>query len=1335
MDPQHRMLLEVSWHAIEDAGLTRDRLRRDWAGVFVGVCANEYGALTMRGPVEELNPYAGVGNAQSVAAGRVAYFLGVNGPAMTLDTACSSSLVAVHLAARSLRSRECRTALAGGVNLLAAPPYTMNFAKAGMLARDGRCKAFDDSADGYVRGEGCGVVVLKRLADAVADGDRIHAVVRGSAVNADGRTSGLTVPSGAAQQEVIRAALADARVEAREVQYVEAHGTGTSLGDPIEVTALDAVYGQAAGRAEALRIGSVKSNFGHLESAAGVASLIKVALAMRAGRIPQSLHFRTPNSRVEWERLGVRVVGAPEAWPKGARRAGVSSFGFSGTNAHVIVEAAPAVERREGAASGALQLTVSARTPEALRELAAAYARMIDDGNTRAVCAAARRHREVFQHRLTVAGASAAELRRGLESMTGVDGEAAIDANLLDGGADAPVELPLYPFQRERYWVGHDWDGAAERKAAADLYRMEWARRRPGVAADVAELAEAAAEEALGFDAVGAAQAVAGLEAEAARYAWEAVGRTGVVLPKYERLWRRVRAIAASDAAGGAVGESAEGRLLARCGTRLAEVLEGRQDPLALLFPSGDFSAVEAVYRESAGARLLNRALARSAAEAAARVEGKARILEVGAGTGSATASVAAAVAPFASEYWFTDVSAGFVAEAQERFAAHGFMRFGALDLDREPEAQGFAEGRFDVIIAANVVHATRDLEATVGRLRRLMAPGGVLLLQEGLQRLGWQDLTFGLTDGWWNFRDFDLRPEHPLIGRAEWLRTVGQCGFEQGAVEEFAPFGQGIVVAKATETVAQTSAVTVVLEGERGLGAEIATAGRLIVGRTRNGARLERVGADRWVLDAADPAQVREWIGAAGRVDTAVHLVGVDRNAVAQEQLCGSALHLAQALDGSGCRLLIATAGAAHAVEGDVCPGHAAATLWGFGKTAALEDPEMQVRLVDVDPYDDEAAVRALRSECANADREQLAAWRGGSRYTARLARVEEPATRRMRIVPDGCYAITGAFGGLGMLTAEWLAGKGAGELLLIGRRAPGTDAAARIEAMRHGGTRVTAAVADVTRAGELERALRERSMPLRGVVHAAGVLADGPIAQADWARFAAPFGPKVVGLWNLHAGTIGERLDFFVIYSSAVGLLGNAGQANHAAAAAAAESFAWFRRAKGLPALAIDWGAWSEVGAAAGRNLSGVRGIDPRRGLELLEAFIAADETHAVVLDVDWSAFGDRRPEHLRGLVEDEAPAADAGPEEPESGDLTARLRAEVARLLGFPAGQVDVNAGLNELGLDSLMAARLRNRLRGEWNLEVPIVELMQNPSIRELAETFDKTARVAVVEGVL
>ena len=467
-----------------------------------------------------------------------------------------------------------------------------------------------------------------------------------------------------------------------------------------------------------------------------------------------------------------------------------------------------------------MRLTVSARTPEALRELASAYAGMVDEGNAAAVCAAVSRHRELFQHRLTVSGAGAAELRRKLAAMADEGG--VVDAAAM---AEVQVELPLYPFQHERYWLDHGWD------PASDVYRMEWVRE-PEV--------------------VGAAETVAGLEAEAARYAREAVARVGVVLPKYDRLMRRLREIADGPSAS-AVADGPEARLLARCGPRVAEVLEGRVDAVSLLFPDGDFSATTAIYCESAGARLMNRRLAELVAGAAGH-----RILEVGAGTGSATAELLPAVAGRATEYWFTDVSTAFVGEARSTFAAYDFVRYGTLDLDREPEAQGFAAGSFDVIVAANVVHATRDLEATMRRLRRLLAPGGVVLLQEGLKRLGWQDLTFGLTDGWWAFRDTELRSEHPMIGRAEWLGVLERCGFDEGQVESYGAevFGQGIVSARAS------AGIGVVLTGER----DVKVSGRVVVGTTRAGARLERVAEDRWVLDAADPEQVQSWISAVRR-------------------------------------------------------------------------------------------------------------------------------------------------------------------------------------------------------------------------------------------------------------------------------------------------------------------------------------------------------------------------------------------------------------------------------------------------------------------------------------
>ncbi|HXA15308.1 MAG TPA: polyketide synthase, partial [Opitutaceae bacterium] len=291
MDPQQRLLLEVTWEALEAAGQAPDRLAGSDTGVFVGISTNDYAMLQLKhGAIKLIDAYAGTGSSASVASGRLSYLLGLQGPCISVDTACSSSLVAVHLACQSLRTGECRLALAGGVNVILSPEVTINFSKARMMAADGRCKTFDAAADGYVRGEGCGMVVLKRYTDAVASGDDILAVIPGSAVNQDGRSGGLTVPNGPAQESVIRRALKNAGIKPDQVSYIEAHGTGTSLGDPIEIGALGAVFGSDRNGHGRLNVGSVKTNIGHLEAAAGIAGLIKVVLALRRAEIPPHLH-------------------------------------------------------------------------------------------------------------------------------------------------------------------------------------------------------------------------------------------------------------------------------------------------------------------------------------------------------------------------------------------------------------------------------------------------------------------------------------------------------------------------------------------------------------------------------------------------------------------------------------------------------------------------------------------------------------------------------------------------------------------------------------------------------------------------------------------------------------------------------------------------------------------------------------------------------------------------------------------------------------------------------------------------------------------------------------
>ncbi|MFZ5542945.1 MAG: SDR family NAD(P)-dependent oxidoreductase [Pseudomonadota bacterium] len=377
LDPQQRLLLELSWESLERAGIAPDRLDGSLTGVFVGITSVDYQQRIDIHDAGRSDMYVATGSALNAAAGRISFTLGLQGPCMAIDTACSSSLVAIHAACQSLRTGESNLVIAGGVNIMLAPePYVL-LSKFGMLAPDGHCKTFDARADGFVRGEGCTVVVMKRLADALADGDNILAVVRGSAINQDGRSSGLTVPNGIAQQAVVRAALRASGVQPAEVSYVEAHGTGTSLGDPIEVEALGTAYGAGRPADQPLEIASVKTNIGHLEAAAGATSFLKVVLALQHRQVPGSLHFETPNPGIAWDTLPVRVSTALHDWnpPSGKRLAGVSAFGFSGMNAHVVLEEAPAqplpaVEHDRPAHV----LVLSAKDEGALRELLARHA-------------------------------------------------------------------------------------------------------------------------------------------------------------------------------------------------------------------------------------------------------------------------------------------------------------------------------------------------------------------------------------------------------------------------------------------------------------------------------------------------------------------------------------------------------------------------------------------------------------------------------------------------------------------------------------------------------------------------------------------------------------------------------------------------------------------------------------------------------------------------------------------------------------------------------------------------------------------------------------------------
>ncbi|WP_051614121.1 hybrid non-ribosomal peptide synthetase/type I polyketide synthase [Paenibacillus sp. UNC217MF] len=433
MDPQQRLLLEVTWRAFENANINPAHLKGGGTGVFIGASATDYIYLPKPSKTNESEPYQVSGGALSIIANRISYFYDFRGPSMCIDSACSSSLVALHYACQSLLNGECDAAVAGGVNLLLSASITEGLQEAKMLSEDGTCKTFDDRANGYVRGEGCGVVILKRLKDAIADGDRIHAVIKGTAVNQDGRSNGLTAPNGIAQRQVIRRAIEQAQLKPADIGYVEAHGTGTPLGDPIEAEAIKEIYGcPSAGIKDddICYLGSVKTNIGHLEAAAGIAGLIKTVLAIQHGEIPAHLHMTKLNRYISLDRSRLRIPVETESWIKPVKAAGVSSFGFGGTNAHVIVQEAPSrADKRANNAMGsrAHLLTLSSPTTDGLVRLASTYDSYLQHASSEqlgAICGTANTRRTAFLHRASFVGDSLEEIHEKVQSFSarGVNG-------------------------------------------------------------------------------------------------------------------------------------------------------------------------------------------------------------------------------------------------------------------------------------------------------------------------------------------------------------------------------------------------------------------------------------------------------------------------------------------------------------------------------------------------------------------------------------------------------------------------------------------------------------------------------------------------------------------------------------------------------------------------------------------------------------------------------------------------------------------------------------------------------------------------------------------------
>ena len=1401
LDPRQRMLLEVAWEALEHAGQDPERLVGTHTGVFVGLTGNDYERLLPTAP-ERIDPYFGTGNGHCFPPGRVSYTLGLQGPSLSVDTACSSSLVAVHLACQSLRSGESQLAIAGGANLVLDPFVTETLLKMHALSPNGRCSAFDARANGFVRGEGAGVVVLKRLSEAVAQGDNVLAVIRGSAVNQDGRSTGLTAPNVLAQQALLKQALQSAGVDAAAIDYVEAHGTGTSLGDPIEVEALVEVLGKPRADGSRCALASVKTNMGHLEAAAGIAGLIKVVLSLQHESIPRHLNFTRLNPRIRLEGSPFFVPTEQQPWKRGsrARLAGVSSFGMSGTNAHIILEEAPlpAAPARAQAPRPAHLLVLSARSKEALVDHARRHAEHLTAHPELAaedVCFTTNTARARLPHRLAVAGSSREALITGLSAYA--SGSASEQLAQGREGTSAPKVAFLFTGQgsqfagmgRRLYETSEVFRDALHRcaerlKPRMDLLSVLYPKDGAGSPIDqtaysqpaLLSLEWALAEvwrswgvvpEAVMGHSVGefAAACVAGvlsledaldLIAERGRL-MQALPSGGVmatvfapepeVAPLLERYREQV-SIAAYNAPGQVV-ISGAGEAV----TRITAELETRGVASRRLNVSHAFHSP-----------LLEPMLEPLEACAAKVARGEARLPLIS----NVTGRVVGANEVGAPGYWRRHARSPVrFQEGMEALQGLGIDAF----VEVGPHTTLLGLGKACLGSGAAWLSSLRkgqdDLEQMLGTLGHLFVRGAPLDWSKVdaeagrrkvvLPRYPWQRRKYWLpSDSSVSVKSPRSSPAMPAVGagargeayQVEWQPTAR---LTPGVTPSRGTWlllcdGGGVGERLAARLEAQGTSCVKVYAGTAPRPEVLAIA-------PTDGAALERLWRDHFTADVPCGGVVYLW---------GLDVVGVEGAGI--REACAGLAGLARALEGSpdpGGRLWVVTRGTQlPAVVEAAKVEPAQAPLWGLGLVAALEHPGRWGGLIDLDP--EGGGEELLWEELHAASNEDQVSLRAGQRYVARLVARPPPEERAVQVAPEATYLITGGQGELGLHVARWLARLGARHLVLTARTpfpertqwealvAQGGAQAARITTVREleaAGTTVVLARADVARREEMAALLeqvRTTLPPLRGIVHAAGVATHARLRDLDLASLDKVLAPKVEGAWNLHTLTQADTLDFFALFSSVSSVWGSVGVGHYAAANAFLDTLASHRRSRGQVASSINWGPWTGQGVLSTEDRGwleamGVEALAPEPALDWLGRLLGAQVRQAAVASVRWDRFkavfearhrhplleriGGAKPEPEVAGAPKPAPATwrDAPTPAARRQALQSLAQESVAHVLGLEGERsIPPRRGFTELGMDSIMAVELKDRLQSALGKTLPATLAFNFPDLQSLTD---------------
>jgi phthiocerol/phenolphthiocerol synthesis type-I polyketide synthase B len=1370
MDPQQRLLLEVAWEALENAGIPPGSLRRSQTGVFAGACYTDYGYLAAL-DLPSVDAWSNPGGALSIIANRLSYFLDLRGPSVTVDTACSSSIVALHLACQSLRIGDSDVALAAGVNLLLSPGIFRAFDQTGALSPTGACHAFDADADGFVRGEGCGVVVLKRLSDAVRDGDRLLAVVRGSAVNQDGRSNGLLAPNPAAQMAVLRSAYANAGVPPHDVDYVEAHGTGTLLGDPIEARALGTVLGKGRPEQSPLLIGTVKSNLGHLEAAAGMAGLIKTVLAVQRASIPGNLHFHNPNPHIPFDEMRLKVVAEQEEWPhtRRPRRAGVSSFGFGGTNAHAVIEQAPAsVPVIREADPAVTTLVVSGKTPERIASMAGALAEWMEGAGATVrlpdVAHTLNHHREHYAYFATVCARDRAEAVTRLQALAA--GRVTPGAQGAEGivgphhGPCNPGTVFVYSGQ------GSHWAGMG-RQLLAD---------EPVFAEAIADLEHDFVEH-VGFS---LQQVIAG---------GEPVSGDAQVQPvlmalqlALTELWRSY-GVHPDAVIGHSMGEVtaavvagalsvADGLRVIAIRSRLMSQLAG-QGAVGLLkldaeataaliadYPNvsvagyiapqqtviaGPVAPVDAVI---AAVSAQNKFARRVNMEVASHTALMDPILpDLRAALADLRPSLP--TIPFIStvvkdttapvldaEYWVANVRQPALLSQAITAAAEDHATF--VEISAHPILAHAVSDTLDSVTHHHAVGTLwRDGDDTVTFHTNVNA---VHTSQPPATPHPAEPAPVLPTTPWHHSKHWaTVRPSAPV-------KHVEHVGIPRGQVAD------GPIPPEWYSRLAWPART---LSAER----VDADSSWLVIADSEIGAEIGHVlgdDSDVTVLPSSLLAEDTDVEAITDALAGATHVLYAPQapadyfDAESGYGLFNAARKLTAALTEMGVapRLFLLTRNAQPIDEGDRAnPAHA--VLWGLGRTLALEHPEIWGGVVDVDESVPAGlAARYVVDEAHRGDGEDQVVYRAGIRRVPRLQSSHLASASPVELDKDSSYLVIGATGNIGPHLIRQLGDSGAGTVIAVSRN-PGSrldELAAGLSATGTTLVTVAADAADETAMSALFDRFGADLPPLAGIYLAA--FGGGPITLRDMTDddVTAMFRPKLDVVALLHRLSLRHPVREFVLFSSISGVTGSRWLAHYAATTTFLDTFAFARRAAGLPATAINWGLWKSL---SDRQSDEERHVTLDSGLEPMPDEVAiqalpwvtgpGSPVRSTIVAADWARLATAYRTRAALRIVDEMLPTDT--EADSSSTLTTEFRealrdyeptrrravlvdhvtAQVVAAMGLASPQLlDPSAGFFQSGMDSLMSVTLQRALSESLGEALPASVVFDYPTVEALAD---------------